>query len=296
MQAALLAARVLLSGVFAVAGVTKLADIAGSRRALVEFGVPNALASPLGVLLPLAELTVATALLPMVSAWYGALAAFLLLLLFISGISVNLARGRTPDCHCFGQLSSAPIGWPTLARNAVLATVSAFVVWHGRYNPGLSIVSWSGSLTVAQCVFFIMSFVGFALLAAQGWLLLQVLRQQGRLLLRLDALENRLTSAGAATVLTNDQHVPTAGLAVSTPAPTFRLKDLRGKTFTLETLLNAGKPVLLFFTNPSCGPCQMLMPEVSRWQRKYISALKIVVISEGTVGDNRTKSVEHGVT
>ena len=294
MEAALLAARLLLSGVFAVAGLTKLADLAGSRRALVEFGVPSAFASPLGVLLPLAELTVSAALLPIAAAWYGALGAFFLLLLFILGISVNLARGRTPDCHCFGQLSSAPIGWQTLARNVVLGAVSVFVVSHGRYNPGLSIVNWSGDLTVAQRFFFITSVVGFALLGVQGWILLQILRQQGRLLLRLDSMETRLTGAGALPALTNDQAVPTAGLAVSTQAPTFRLKNLRGKTFTLEALLKARKPVLLFFTNPRCGPCQMLMPDVSRWRREYISAFKIVVISEGTVGDNRAKSTEYG--
>jgi hypothetical protein len=213
MQAAVLAARLLLSGVFAVAGLIKLADRAGSRRAIIDFGVPSTLASALGVLLPLAELAVALALLPIASAWYGALGAFSLLLLFILGISVNLARGRTPDCHCFGQLSSAPIGWPTLVRNVVLGALSLFVLWQGRDNPGLSIVSWSGDLTVAQRMLLIMGLVGLTLLAAEGWVLLQILRQQGRLLLRLDALETRLSSAGIAPVLMKDQNEPTAGLA-----------------------------------------------------------------------------------
>jgi hypothetical protein len=34
-----------------------------------------------------------------------------LLVLFIVAIAVTLARGRKPDCHCFGQLHSKPIGW-----------------------------------------------------------------------------------------------------------------------------------------------------------------------------------------
>src|SRR2546430_894399 len=70
----LLLARVLLSVVFVVAGLAKLDDRAGARRALRDFGVPAALATPLRSLLPLAELTVAVALLPTRSAWWGALA------------------------------------------------------------------------------------------------------------------------------------------------------------------------------------------------------------------------------
>jgi uncharacterized membrane protein YphA (DoxX/SURF4 family) len=58
MDSFLLVARLLLALVFAVAGVAKLADREGSRRAIVDFGVPSALAAPLG-LLSLAELAVA---------------------------------------------------------------------------------------------------------------------------------------------------------------------------------------------------------------------------------------------
>src|SRR5438876_7735029 len=104
MDVLLLLARLLLAGVFLVAGLGKLADRGGSRQALIDFGVPAALASPLGILLPLAELAVAVALLLPRSAWWGAIGALTLLLLFIAGIGYNLTRGRTPDCHCFGQL------------------------------------------------------------------------------------------------------------------------------------------------------------------------------------------------
>jgi len=59
MDAALLIARLVLAGVFTLAGVAKLSDLKGSRRAIINFGVPSAIAAPLGLLLPLAELTVA---------------------------------------------------------------------------------------------------------------------------------------------------------------------------------------------------------------------------------------------
>src|SRR6266571_3913788 len=112
MTLALLIARLVLSLVFLVAGFTKLADRTGSRQALLDFGVPARLATPGGLLLPLAELAVAVAL----------------LLLFIAGIAFNLARGRRPECHCFGQVSSRPIGWSTLLRNLVLAAAAGFIV------------------------------------------------------------------------------------------------------------------------------------------------------------------------
>ena len=59
MDVVLILARVLLAAVFLVARVTKLADRAGSRQALLDFGVPAALATPGGMLLPLAEVLVA---------------------------------------------------------------------------------------------------------------------------------------------------------------------------------------------------------------------------------------------
>jgi uncharacterized membrane protein YphA (DoxX/SURF4 family) len=54
--AAMLFTRLVLAAVFAVAGVAKLADRAGSRQAIVDFGLPARLATPLGILLPLYEL------------------------------------------------------------------------------------------------------------------------------------------------------------------------------------------------------------------------------------------------
>src|ERR671938_1135868 len=151
-EIALLIARLLLTLVFALAGAAKLADHKGSRQAIADFGLPPSLAPPLGILLPLGELAVAAALIPTATAWWGAIGALALLTLFIVGIGTNLARGRRPDCHCFGQLHSSPAGWNTLLRNGVLAAVAAFVVWEGKEGAGPSAVSWLGTLSAAQLV------------------------------------------------------------------------------------------------------------------------------------------------
>jgi uncharacterized membrane protein YphA (DoxX/SURF4 family) len=109
MHVILLVARLLLAGVFIVAGVAKLADRAGSRQALQNFGVPLALSPILGILLPLAELAVAGALVSTTTAWAGAMGAFLLLLIFCAGISRTLAQGRTPPVTALA--SSPPPQW-----------------------------------------------------------------------------------------------------------------------------------------------------------------------------------------
>jgi len=86
-----------------------------------------------------------------------------------------------------------------------------------------------------------------------------------------------------------------AGLAVGTPAPTFRLANVQGETLTLAALLARGKPVLLLFSDPGCGPCAALWPEVGRWQREYESRLTLAVISRGSSEANRSKVSAQGI-
>lgn len=292
MAIVLLGARLLLAGVFAVAAVGKGTDRLGSRQALLDFGLPPALARVGVPLLPLVELGVALALLPRPTAWWGALGALGLLLLFSAAIGYNLLQGRTPDCHCFGQLHSKPIGWPTLVRNGVLAVPALLILGVGRTDPGVSAVAWLGGLTTAERIGLFLAAAAFALLAAEGWLLFHTLRQNGRLLLRIEALEARLTGGSAAL----PAPVPGVGLPLGTPAPSFSLSSLQGDTLTLEALRAAGKPVVLAFVDPDCGPCTALLPDLARWQHDYMGKLTLVLVSRGTLEANRGKTAEHGIT
>ncbi len=298
----LLVARLLLGGVFLVAGVAKLADRPGSKQGLIDFGVPKSLAATLGILLPLTEVAVAVALIPTATAWWGALGALALLLLFVVGIGANLARGRKPDCHCFGQLHSAPAGWSTLLRNGVLAAVAGFIVWQGREGIGPSALSWLGGLSTVPLLAFLGGLLVLGLLATGGWFLVHLLRQNGRLLVRLEALEQRIDSGEGATRAHAEpaengvEQAPQAGLPVGTAAPTFKLQGLYGETLTLEALRARGNPLMLLFTDPNCGPCNALLPEIGRWQQDHADKLTVSLISRGAPEDNRTKSSEHGLT
>lgn len=303
MDIALLIARLVLAVVFTTAGLAKLVDRAGSQKAVVDFGLPAITAGPLAILLPLAELAVAVALIPRATAWVGAVGALALLLLFMAGIVINMARGRKPDCHCFGQLHSAPIGWRTVVRNGVLAATASLVVWQGINDPGLSVTDWLAPLNTWQLMALAAGLLLLSLVAAQAWLLVHVMVQNGRLLTRIDALEGKVSSiADLAQGASPDQpvHAPVPapkapGLPVGSEAPAFSLPGLYGETLTLDALRAQGKPVVLVFSDPGCDPCTALMPELGHWQQ-YAGQLTVALLSRGSVEENRTKCKQHGIS
>ena len=254
-------ARLVLVAVFAVAGWAKLSDRNGTRQAVREFGVPEPLARPVTFLLPLAELTVAGLLLFSGSAVLGAIGAAVLLGLFIVAIGVSLARGRRPDCHCFGQVHSEPVGPATLVRNAVLVGLAAFVIADGR--GGTNVWDWFADLTATGWVAVAAAVAVAVAVGVLAWLVVNLIAQQGRLLNRIDALETALgiePEAGG---------VPAGGLPVGEDAPPFELESTAGERVSLDSLLSEGNPVLLLFTTADCGPCTALLPEVVAWQDEY---------------------------
>ncbi len=274
--------RLLLASVFAVAGIEKLRDRAGSRRSLADFGIPVALAAPLAFLLPLAELACAIALLRHASAWWGAAGVAVLLSLFILGISLNLAQGRAPSCRCFGQLAEAPVSWKTLVRNASLLALAGLFLWQGPEYPA----AWPsfGGINLEATLPVVTIFLA-ALLLLTLWLLFHMLRQNGRLLLRLEAVERKLGI---------DPDAPAVeGLPAGDTAPPFRLASLDGRTVTSEALFSGTSPLLLLFVEPGCGACDALLTEVARWQSDYAGRLEIVPVSAGGLEANLAKSAEH---
>lgn len=276
MTTAVLAIRLLLAAVFAVAGIAKLRDLEGSRGAMKDFGVPAKLAGPAGVLLPLAEIAVAIALVPTVTARWAAVVALLLLLAFIWGIANALRRGESPDCHCFGQLHSAPAGPSTLARNAALALLAAVVVVKA---PGAALDDWVSERSAAELVA-----VGAGIAAiffGVGWL---VMWRQRRGLVRQLGRVQRLAASAA------------PGVPIGTRAPEFDLPDLHGNRVTLAHLLERGRPLLMVFVTPGCEQCVELLPKLSQWQRTLADRVTLVFMSTGSVKRNKPIFEEHGIS
>ncbi len=291
LDATVLVARIALAGVFALAGVTKLVDLRGWRQALSGFGVPARLVPALAVALPLAELGVAALLLTSGGARLGALAAAALLLAFCGAIAANLARDRRPDCHCFGQLHSAPAGWTTLARNAALvagAALLAVATWSGDAP---SAFGWVGRLEAAELLVVCVAAALVVVTVAGTWAFLQLLQQHGRLLIRLERAEAALSGLGV------DLGDASAGLGlpVGSEAPAFALEDTAGRTMRFAELVASGRPLALVFLDPGCGACRELVPEIARWQREHSGELTVAVVSGGDADAVRAEAREHGL-
>ncbi len=116
-----------------------------------------------------------------------------------------------------------------------------------------------------------------------GLVLFQVLKQQGRILRRLDELE--LKAAGASAP---------AELEIGTLVQDFQAPDLSGKNVSLSDFRD--RRVLLIYWNPQCGFCDMLAAELAPLQ----TALKknnteVVLVTYGDVESNRKLAVEHGL-
>jgi len=99
-----------------------------------------------------------------------------------------------------------------------------------------------------------------AFMTIGGWLGWQLLRQNGRVLLRLDELEKRLNQ-----IEFGDESQP-EGLPLDSAAPEFELPDLEGKTHKLADY--RGQSLLLIFFNPECGFCREM---ALRWKEKVES-------------------------
>jgi hypothetical protein len=233
MMTCVLVVRVLLAATFAIAGVAKLMDLRGTRTAVVGFGVPERLSAPASVAIAGAELATAVLVVPASTAVAGAWAAIALLVLFSLAAVTNLVRGRRPECHCFGQLHSAPIGPGLLVRNAVLIGLAVVVVSN---DGGPSLPAWLSALNDATRVGVIVGVAAFAGLAVEGAVIWTLFAKYGQLLLRVDALS--ASSDGEAVGIEQ----------MSRTAPEFTLAGLYGETMTLASLRSRDRPVVLVFT------------------------------------------------
>jgi peroxiredoxin/uncharacterized membrane protein YphA (DoxX/SURF4 family) len=265
MATAVLGIRLVLTAVFLTAGIAKLLDLAGSRRAVRDFGVPERAAGIVGIALPLAEIATGLALIFRPSARWGAVAALLLLLVFLAGIGRALARGEQPDCHCFGQIHSAPASLATLARNAVLAGLAVVVL---SYGSGPAVDMWVSARSAAVLVA-----IGAGICAIALAVYALTLRADNAL------LKGDLTVA-------RQKAAHARGVAIGFSAPEFTLPGLQGEQVGLSDLLERGKPLLLMFMSPWCGPCAGLLPRLQQWQDTLSDRMTLALISMGTPEQN----------
>jgi uncharacterized membrane protein YphA (DoxX/SURF4 family) len=260
-EVAPLALRLLLAAVFLLAGATKLVDPVGLREALRNFGLPLVLARPAVLLLPGVELVVAVALIPSSLAWYGACGALGLLTVFLIAVGITMARGRKPDCNCFGQLHSAPLGWPILVRNSLLAAGAYWLVLEGRRHPGPELWSWLASLNGTELK------IAIIVICIAGFVFLRILdrarpkKQPVELPPSFPAFDHEeVQEEPAPAPAPTERPAPAKaspmgiGLPTGAPAPEFELLTITGEKRSLQSLRERGRDILLIFSSPYCTP------------------------------------------
>ena len=118
--------RSFLAALFLTAALSKLTAIDEFHGVVRNFRLlPDGLARPVAMVLPVVEMAIAAGLLIGPLARPAALAAAALLAVFGLAITVNVLRGRTQiDCGCFRNGMKQRIGWATVARNGVLTALA----------------------------------------------------------------------------------------------------------------------------------------------------------------------------
>lgn len=117
--------------------------------------------------------------------------------------------------------------------------------------------------------------------------LVQLFRQNGRLWTEPDELR-----AASAEGSSGDSS-PSVGFGE--PIPAVALGELEGRRVELRDVFGGGGETLLFFTDPRCGACDGLLPEIGRLQREPAAGPRVVMLSLGDPELNRIKAAEHGI-
>jgi peroxiredoxin len=137
-----------------------------------------------------------------------------------------------------------------------------------------------------------------ALNVAAWFVIYQLTEQRGRMLLRLDALEKRLTliehhSNGVERALIPMQ-TPTTEAVVGNPLPRFSLPDLNGKMIGLDYF--TGQHLLLVHWNPLVPSCKLIASDLAHMQRELQDRnVRMIFVSEQDGEANRQLAQEKGL-
>ncbi|MCA1597010.1 MAG: TlpA family protein disulfide reductase [Chloroflexi bacterium] len=135
------------------------------------------------------------------------------------------------------------------------------------------------------------------LLAVGAWLAYQFLLQHGRILLRLESVEEQLqqiASRPAPAPAPTPATPRPEGLPIGHPAPGFTLPDLAGKPTSLSAF--AEQRILLVFFNLKCGFCQKMAPALKTLTSNQTGDRpRVVVVSTGDRAENLEFFRTHGI-
>jgi methylamine dehydrogenase accessory protein MauD len=130
----------------------------------------------------------------------------------------------------------------------------------------------------------------WVIVAFMCWLIYQLARQNGRILLRLDRLEGQAAALSLASRSAPQSATP-QGLPIGSAAPDFELRDLDGNLRTLSEW--KGKRILVIFFDPRCGFCAAMAPALAALPLDQSNYLVTVLITTGDLDENRQLVKRH---
>jgi putative oxidoreductase len=123
-----LSARLCLVIIFIPSAVGKFRHWREFIRGAVDYQLLTPpLAKLLAAFLPWAELAIAVMLITGYGLRFAGIAASFLMVFFIVALMINLFRGRSIRCSCYGIADTSTISWGTVARNLVLLALALTV-------------------------------------------------------------------------------------------------------------------------------------------------------------------------
>lgn len=268
----LLAAPIVVAGVFALSGAAKLRDSSDGVRGLRELQVPDILVRDwVARAHPLVEIVLALGLLLLPTPWrtVAAVGAVVLMAAYTGLVIGAVRRAKDVHCNCFGGRDEIVNG-RTVARNvallalalAALADCASPAAPLVRVLGGLDPLAWTGILAVTALI---------------GWLIGRGYAAPPTPAPDAADFGGHLWSA----------EPDVAELDVERkPIPDLTLTAADGSTVTLAELA-AKRAVVLLFLEPVCGPCGTLLRQLSAWQ-DLLPQVSVVHVRTWPVRDVRS--------
>lgn len=270
----------LLAILLVVSGVAKVRAPAEVASAFAQLRLPTALSGPfVRRVFPWAEIVLAVLLVVLPGPWsmVAAVAASLLMLVYLAVIVRALGFGYPITCSCFGRLGLGEVTRRTALRNTLLVGLALLGVWSATADRSV----------VAR----------FVDASGATWLWLA--------LVALTAAVVVVTFGGTGGGHPSPAAVPTPADSapsdddledyVRQPTPFGLLKGPEGEDHPLHQLARHSAH-LLVFVSPGCGACSQVIPQIKAWDESLPPVTVRAVVSTSVAQAVAAAPALEGVT
>ena len=146
--------RILIGALLVVAGAGKLQTSPSEREKWLRAYdiLPSSVVPAAAIVVPSAELLAGVALILGLGGELSIALGIAVLIVVTSGAALALARGRHPDCGCFGRWARTQLSWTVVGRNLALIGLLTAIGATGLTQLGVEPWPVAGQIVVAAAV------------------------------------------------------------------------------------------------------------------------------------------------